>query len=289
MDNWEKSGKIAAEARAYGLKLMKEGALILEIAEKIEKKIVELGGKPAFPVDVSINHMAAHACPFKDETTTLKKGDVVKLDMGVSVEGCVTDTARTVEIETDNYKELIKASEEALNEAIKIIKPGVKVREIGKVIQDKIQSYGFSPIRNLSGHGLGEYQVHTGLTIPNYDNGDERVLSKGMKVAIEPFATTGEGKVIEGKPSGVFGLIGKKPIRNVNARKVLSFIEKEYKTLPFAARCLDFPNINFILRILEKEGVIKQYTQLPEKGRGIVSQAEDSIVVDDPVKVLTKI
>lgn len=289
MDNWEKSGKIAAEAREYGINLIKEGARTLEIAEKIEKKIFELGGRPAFPVDLSINHMAAHDCPLKDDTTVLKKGDLVKLDMGVSVGGCVTDTARTVEIGVNKYSKLIEASEEALKEAIKIVKPGVKIREIGRVIQNKIQSYGFSPIRNLSGHELGEYQVHAGLTIPNYDNGDERILEKGMKIAIEPFATTGEGRVIEGKPSGVFGLMGKKPIRDVNARKVLVFIEEEYKTLPFAARWLDFPNINFILRILEKEGVIKQYTQLPEKGRGMVSQTEDSVVVDDEVKVLTKI
>ena len=281
MNDYIKSGEIAAKAREFGKKLCKENTLILEIAEKIEAKMLELGGKPAFPVDVSINHVAAHATPLENDKTKLKKGDLVKLDIGVHVNGAVTDTACTVEVSTNKCNNLIKASENALNEALKIVKPGVKVREIGKVIHDTIVKAGFSPIRNLSGHGLDKFEIHTKPTIPNYDNNDETKLEKDMIIAIEPFATTGIGEIIEGKPSNVYALIEKKPVRLNDARKILDFIEKEYKTLPFAARWLNkkFKNANFVLRVLEKEGIIKQYSQLPEKAKGNVSQAEHSLIV----------
>ena len=288
---FEKAGKIAAEARAFGKSLCKENVLCLEIAEKIEGRMRELGGEPAFPVDVSINYIAAHASPLEHDTTRLKKGDVVKLDIGVHVEGCVVDTAVSVEVGSNNNIKLIEAVEVALENAIKIVKDGVKVSEIGKVIQETIMKYGFSPIKNLSGHGLKEYEVHAGLTIPNYDNGDKRELKEGMIVAIEPFATNGVGEVKEGKKSGVYGLIEKKPVRVQSARAVLEHIEKNFKTLPFAARWLNkkFKNINFLLRVLENEGIIKQYSQLPEKSKGIVSQAEHSMIVEkDGVKILTK-
>ncbi len=283
MNNWEKAGKITAEAREFGRKLVKENASTLEIAEKIENKIRELGGEPAFPVDVSIDHIAAHASPLINDESKLKKGDLVKLDLGASVDGYIGDSACTVEVGTKNHEKLIKAAEEALAEALKLVKPGVKVCEIGAAIQKKIEEYGYTPIHNLSGHEIKQYLLHGGLTVPNYDNGDQRELKKGMVVAIEPFATDGEGKVMEGKPAGIFSLEQIKPIRNVNARKVISYIQKKYKTMPFSARWLKFPNINFILRILEKEGILKQYSQLPERRKGLVSQAEHTVEVGGEV------
>lgn len=288
LKNFEKAGDIAAKAREFGKTLCKENILTLEIAEKIEAKIRELGGKPAFPVDVSLNYVAAHASPLEGDKTRLKKGDLVKLDIGVHIDGCPADTACTVEVGTDKYKDLILAAEEALDAAIKIARPGTKLFEVGKVIQEKIKSFGFSPIRNLSGHGLEKYEVHSKPTIPNYDNGDKTKLEKGMIVAIEPFATTGVGEIKEGKPSGVFSLIEKKPTRLQSARKILDYVEKEFKTLPFAARWLKSQNVNFVLRILERDEIIKQYSQLPEKSKGMVSQAEHTLLINDEVKILTK-
>lgn len=283
MDDWDKAGEIAKKAREFGASLVKENALALEIANEIEEFIIEQGARPAFPVDVSIDHIAAHSSPFPNDATRLGEGQLVKLDIGVSVNGCIGDTAITVEVGSNDNEKLIKAANEALDAALKIVQPGVRVRDIGAVIHKKIASYGYSPILNLSGHEIKEYLVHAGITIPNYDNGDNRVLEKGMIIAIEPFATNGVGKIKEGKPSGIYALIEDKPIRNFNARKVVKFIEENYKTLPFSVRWLKFPNINFILRILEREGVIKQYNQLPEESKGLVSQAEHTIRVGDRV------
>lgn len=281
-----KSGEIARKAREYGRTLVKEGAKYLDIAEKIEAEIIELGGKPAFPVDVSINHVAAHDCPLYNDERVIKKGDVVKLDIGAHVNGKVTDTAVTVEVYSDKYKKLIEASEVALKKAIEICKPGVKIREIGKVIQDTITKYGFSPVKNLSGHSVGDYEVHAGLTIPNYDNGNENILEKDMIIAIEPFATTGEGKIIEGKLSEVYNVIEQKNVRDSFSREVLEFINEEYKTLPFCARWLIKKfglRAKLALKNMELAGTIKQYHQLPEISKGIVSQAEHTLVVGGDV------
>lgn len=286
-EDFRKSGKIASQAREYAKSIVKEGILFGELADKVEAKIISLGAKPAFPMDVSVNNIAAHDCPFPNDPRTLKKGDVVKLDIGVHVNGCVTDTACTVEIGTNNHKKLIEASEKALEEATRLAtETGTILKDVGKVISETIKEYGFTPITNLSGHGVGIYIVHDKPTVPNYDNGDKTKLEEGQKIAIEPFATTGIGLVSDGKLAGIYRLIQKRPVRLDGVRKAIEFIEKEYKTLPFCSRWLKFPSVNLILRILEKEEVINQYTQLPEKSGGIVSQAEHTVEVG--YGVLTK-
>jgi len=212
----------------------------------------------------------------------LKRGDVVKLDLGVHVNGAVTDTAVTVELGGDKFKDLIKCSEEALDKALEAAKPGVEIGKIGRIIQETIQEKGFSPIINLSGHRVDLYEVHAKPSIPNYDNGDSTKLEEGQVFAIEPFVTTGEGKVTEGKLSGIFELVNDKNIRDANARKVLEFIKEEYDRLPFSERWLikKFGNIaKLALLLLEREGIIKQFSTLPEISKGQVAQSERTFIV----------
>src|SRR3989344_4648134 len=279
-DELIKAGKIAKEAREFAKNIVKENSQLLDVAEKIENKIIELGGKCAFPVDLSIGNIAAHYSPDVNEGTIFKKCDLVKVDLGVHIDGYLVDTAITVEVNSVKNKKLMESTNEALKVAIDNVKPGVEVREIGKVIQKTIQSYGFSPIRNLSGHSLDRYKVHGGLSIPNYDNGNKTKLKMGDIVAIEPFATDGVGKVTEGKESGIYALLDKKPIRDANSRKILVFIEKEYNTLPFCRRWLvkKFPlfQVNIALKLLKENNIIKSYSVLPEESKGIVSQSEHS-------------
>lgn len=288
MDDWENAGKIAGEALEFGKKLVKVDASLLEVADKIEAKIVELGGKPAFPVNISLNYIAAHYAPFIGDETKFAAGDLVKIDVGAHVNGAIGDTAATISL--GGNEELVKATKEALTAAIRIFTPGTKLKDIGAVIQEKINRLGFTPIVNLSGHGLDLYNLHAGITVPNYDNGDKRELQDGQILAIEPFATNGEGKVIEGKPSGIYRLEQIKPVRDANARKVLSFIAEEYKTLPFAKRWVvkKFPTASFAIRVLESSGVLQQYPQLPEKTKALVSQAEHTVKVSEKPMILTR-
>ncbi|MBI2670656.1 type II methionyl aminopeptidase [Candidatus Woesearchaeota archaeon] len=290
-EDYKKAGKIAAEVREFAKKIVKVDGSLLEATELIEQQIIKLGGRPAFPIDMSLNNIAAHYSATINDKTVFKENNLVKVDIGVHINGAVADTA--VSIDLGNNRELIKAAELALLEALKLVKPGIKILEIGAVIQQTIQDFGFSPIRNLSGHGLELYKVHTKPNIPNINNGDKNILQENQIIAIEPFATNGAGLIINGKPSEIYELKIKKPIRNQSARKLLSFIEQEYRTLPFNKRWLlnKFNNLDVSLglSLLEREGILYQYSILPEKNDGIVSQAEHTVIVKDDSIITTNL
>jgi len=284
-----KAGEIAKQVREFAKSIVKQNMPLLEIAEKIENKIIELKGKPAFPVNLSINEIAAHYTPaYNDET---KASGLLKVDFGVSVDGFVADTAFSLDLENSKEnKKLIEASETALKNAIQKTKNGISLGEIGKTIQNTIEEEGFSPIINLSGHEMREYDLHAGITIPNIDNKMTEKITRGL-YAIEPFATSGSGKVVEGKSSGIYLLTDDRNVRNPEARKILNFIIKEYKTLPFCSRWIvkEFGIKSlFALRQLEDNGNLHQYPQLVEISKAKVSQAEDTILIDNKVIVTTE-
>ncbi|MBU1203963.1 MAG: type II methionyl aminopeptidase [Nanoarchaeota archaeon] len=289
--DWLKAGRITAQAREYGKALIKPGALMLDVVEKIEDKIHKLGAKPAFPVQVSINEIAAHYTPQEQEQSEFRQGDLAKLDVGAHVNGAIGDTALTVNLGTEN-KELVRASEQALQEAIKLIRAGIEICEIGKVIGSTITSLGFNPIKNLTGHGLGLYEQHAGIQIPNYNNKDNTKLKIGDIIAVEPFATNGTGYIQDGKLSGIYKLENIKTIRDNYSREILPYIIKEYKTLPFAKRWLikKFGPVkaSFALRMLKQQDIIAEYNQLPESNRGLVSQSEHTILIENKPIVTTK-
>ena len=286
LDNYKKAGKIAAEALDYGRELIKKGAKVLDICNKVEEKISSLGGKPAFPVQISLNETAAHYCPEDDDKTVLGD-DIVSLDIGVHVNGCIGDNAITVDLSGKN-KELVKASEEALKAASEVLKLGVKLRDIGKAIQNAIEGYGFKPVRNLSGHGLDLYDIHSNPTIPNYDNEDETILEKWQVIAIEPFATDGAGLIEERGKATIFSLIGKKPVRVNFVRNIM---EEVSNGLPFTTRWLtkkfSDAQVRFALNQFKKLEILREYKPLVEKQNRLVSQAEDSFYIDDEVICLT--
>ncbi len=289
--NFIKAGRISAEAIEYGKSLIKKGNSLLDATEKIEKKIFELGGKPAFPVQISCDEIAAHFCALEDDTTIFEN-QVVCLDLGVQVNGAIGDTAYTIDL-SGKYSDLVQAAQKALEEALKIAAVGTELREIGKAIQDTIKSYGFNPVRNLSGHGLGLYDIHTHPTLPNFDNGDKTKLTKDMTFAIEPFSTTGAGVVGEKGHPTVFMMQRKKPVRSPITREVLKEIAG-YWNLPFAERWLTIKfgaKANFALRELSQLGMIHQFPPLAETSKGLVAQAEHSILIDEngEVIVLTKL
>ena len=290
---WKKAGELASEAREYGKTLLKEGSNLYEIALKIEDFIIKKNAKPGFPVQISKNNIAAHYTPLPNDSAAIEKGDVVKLDLGVHIDGYIGDTALTVEIETNNYKDIIDASRKALDAAISVCRPGIKINEIGKVISASIPK-NLKVIKNLTGHKIDRYILHSNLSIPNYDNNDKTELNEGTVIAIEPHVSNGVGLVRNGKPSSNYRLYNiSKNTRDVIARDVLSFIKKEFITLPFAARHLikKFPlgKINHALAVLEKDEILYQYPQLPERDENcVVSQHEHTIYISDPVIVLTK-
>src|SRR3989338_9068304 len=284
INDFIKAGRITAEALEYGKSLIKKGSKILDVTEQIEKKIYEMGGKPAFPVRISCNEIAAHFCVEEDDSKVFDD-KLVCLDLGVHINGAIGDNAYTIDL-SGKYSDLVTAAQKALEEALKVVQVGIELRVIGRTINDTIKSYGFNPVRNLSGHGLGLYGIHAEPTIPNFDNGDKTKLTAGMAFAVEPFSTTGAGIVGESGAPSVFMLERKKPVRSQITREVLKEIES-YEGLPFAKRWLTNKfgaKANFALRELTQNGMIHQFPPLVETGKGVVGQAEHSVLIDNDGK-----
>ena len=282
------AGKIASEVKKYARTIIKKDVPLLEIAEKIEEKIEELGGKPAFPTTFSIDEITAHCTPSHDDESTAH--GLLKVDLGVHIDGWIADTAFSLDLENDEEnKKLIKASEEALESGLKTAKENVLASEIGKMIQETIESHGFSPIINLSGHSMEQYSLHAGITIPNIDD-NRNILLKAGSYAIEPFATPGNGKVHDGKPSGIYELRENRNVRSPIARETLEFIEKEYDTLPFCSRWIVKKlgrRALFGLRELEANGNLHQFAQLIESSKSKVSQSENTILIEKDGVIVT--
>jgi len=287
LENYRRGGVILVEVRKEATGLIKDGGSLLEVAEFVENNIREKGGEPAFPCNISRNEEAAHATPSIDDQTVFGRDDLVKLDIGVHIDGYIADSAVTVDL-SGNYDELVKAAEAALDEAIKIIRDGVSTIEIGEVIGTTIKERGYKPVVNLSGHGLSRYDSHAPPTIPNVKYEHGVTLHENNVVAIEPFATDGGGKVVESGNAEIFSLIKPKPVRMREAKKLLDEI-KNYQGLPFAKRWLPRERLELALRTVETAGILRDYPVLREEEKGMVSQAEHTVIIKkDGCEVITK-
>ncbi|MBS3781390.1 MAG: type II methionyl aminopeptidase [Candidatus Thermoplasmatota archaeon] len=285
-----RAGKIAKKALQEAKKACGVGVSYLDLAERAEDVIYEHGAKPAFPTNISVNSVGAHYTPVEDDENVFEKGDLVKIDIGCHVDGYIADNAETVEIESNRHTSLIKASEEALEIAIKTIRPGVRTRDIGKNIENVIQDRGFNPISNLTGHELKQYVLHSGTSIPNVPKGWKKI-KKGMVLAVEPFATDGRGRVKEEYAGDIYRL---KKKRNLEGKDLdfYEWIDENFDKLPFAGRwCKKYgKNYRESLERLRRFGSVMNYPVLVEKKKGLISQKEHTVIVTSKgCKVTTKI
>ena len=290
MLKYRKAGSIAGEVREYGLGLIKEGVKLLDVAEAVEKKTKELGGEIGFPANIAIDDQVAHYSPGIGDELVFKKGMVVKLDVGVHMDGYIGDTASTVEVGTNVHRLLIQASREALMNALDIIREGVDIQRISSTIEDTIRAFGYRPISNLTGHGLGKYNLHTGKAIPNVRGPEKGLFHSGEVVAIEPFATDGEGCVKGVRSSNIYRFLRYKKVKDSRTRELLDFISERWDRLPFTERwCAEIHERPApLLTKLVRSRAISSYPILYEKAVGTVSQAEHTVLVTgDGCEVLT--
>lgn len=281
-ENYEKARSISDSVILFSRTLLKEGTKIFDVAEKIEKKILDLGARPAFPVNISINENAAHYTPDINDLTVLNENDIVKIDIGIGVEGFVWDRAFTVCMGNESHP-LIEASEKALEEALKLIKPGTKIFEISEVVENTIAEFGFNPVRNLCGHGLEQYTQHAKPTIPNGKNTIKEEIKEGQVIAMEVFSTNGIGLVKESSPVLIYSFLQDRPIRLFEARKILERSKKEFEMLPFAKRWLtniaSGAKLELALKQLVDVGALTEYPILKEESNGLVAQTEETVIV----------
>lgn len=285
-----KAGEISKKVKEYIKEIVKKDVLILEIAEKIEGKIRELGGGIAFPTNISIDEVAAHYTPaIGDET---RASGLIKIDLGVEVNGYIADTAVSFDLTEDNkHKDIIELNNRVLEEAIKRLGVGSPLKTIGNTISSLVEEDGrFKVIRNLSGHCLEQNELHAGLSVINLKNENETPL-ENIAIAIEPFLTEGRGEIFEGKSSDIYVLKNEKLPRDKDARIMLNYILENFRTNPFCKRWLDkagLLKINYCLAVLSREGILHNFPILIEKERKVVSQAEHTVVFADKVYVTTK-
>ncbi len=285
--NFIQAGALAKQVRAYGKSLIQKGASYIDVITRINQKIAELGARPAFPPQLALNEVAAHFLPLPGEDIIFSD-QIVKLDIGVCYQGAIGDCAVTVDL-SGKYQALIDAAEAALLKAEQNLRVGQPVREIGKIIEETISSYGLKPIKNLSGHGLGEYKIHMAPIIPNYEDHSQAIIKPGMTFAIEPFVTNGAGLIYEGGTPTIFGLAATRPLQSTLARSLLAKI-RTFSGLPFAIHDLiskEWPisEVKTGLDELIKAGVVIGYAPLIEQGHGMVAQAENSVLVDENGKI----
>lgn len=278
LESYIKAGKIAKSAIEYGKNIIKEAASVFESVTKIENFILDSGGNLAFPVNVSANDEAAHYTPSYNDSRLFNKGDLIKLDLGVHINGYIADTAITVEVGSNTHDFLITSSKKALENVIKEIHVGMELSEIGTVIEDSIKFYEYNPIYNLTGHELSKFKLHSGKTVPNYNNKDHTRLEVGTAIAIEPFATTGVGLIKEHNYGGI-AILTDPPKKDSLGYYDLLF--QRFNRLPFAERWLynRIEDHNKVMEWLLKNGNLYMFPILKEKKRGLVTQAEHTFLV----------
>jgi methionyl aminopeptidase len=292
LEEYIQAGKIAAEVREIARKRDWIGKTVYEICEEVEEEIKKRGAKCAFPVNASINEIAAHYTAEPNDPTVITDTDLVKIDLGTQINGYIADTAVTVCYDKQ-YDELVQAGEEALSHAMSMIKVGVKASDIGRTIEKTIKQRGFKPIANLSGHSLEQYTIHAGKSIPNIWSIGGFSLSENTAYACEPFVTTckGGGFVRNGKIKNIFALTSRKKIKNDEADKLIDYIWERFNMLPFALRWitkeLEEKKARELLEILVNKKAVQAYPVLIEINGQRVAQAEHTFIPKESGTIIT--
>ncbi len=289
LENYLRAGKIASQVLNYGSSLVKNNALVIDIAEKIESKILDLGGESAFPVNISINDIAAHFHPTINDKTVINETDYVKLDVGVHVDGYIADTATT--IRPAGKDRLIECSEKMLEKALSMAKPGTTLGEIGEAIENVAKDYGFNSVRNLTGHSLSRFDLHAGTLIYNIKHDSLYQLREDEIYAIEPFCTPGFGFVKDSGSPLIFRWMNDRTPRIPEGRKILDLAKNKYNRLPFAKRwvqkMLSPLKVELSLKELQAIRAIYGYRPLREESKMPVAQSEHTVIIKEEPIVTT--
>lgn len=288
LDKHREAGEIVKSAKAEAAGLVEAGNRAVEVAEAVEELIRSAGGAPAFPCNISINEVAAHYTPAREDDLTFAEGDLVKIDIGAHVDGYIADSAFTVSLGGDD--ELVTAAGKGLQAGIDAVRAGADTSDIGASIEETIREAGCRPIVNLTGHGLERFVQHADPSVPNVGGRGGVELDEGQVIAIEPFTTRGAGRVVEGGVGEIYAQVGDaRGIRSRGARKLMETVEG-FNELPFAKRWLPKGGrTSLYLNRLVADGVVKNYPVLREAKGAAIAQAEDTVIVtSDGCEVITR-
>lgn len=283
-ESYKKAGEISREIKKGVESRNWEGKTFLEICEFVEGEARRLGAQPAFPCNVCANEVAAHYTAEIEDPTTVPENAILKVDVGVHVDGYISDTAVTV-CYNENLIDMTEATKSALAEALKVIRAGVRTSDVGKIVQAYAQKRGYLPIANLSGHALEQYVVHAGTSVPNIWSPSPAVFKESKAYAVEPFFTTsnGSGLVVEGKAQNIYGLVSRKNTKEQDLNRFLEAVWTKCRSLPFTTRWFQEEfgkkKLEEIVSKLMKMKLVRSYPILVEAKKCPVSQAEHTVVV----------
>ena len=272
IESYIKAGKLASKIRDEASKMIKDGTLVIDLVEYVESEILKTGAEIAFPCNVSINEYAAHYTSPAGDKTAFKAGDSGNMDENYTQD------------EINLHEEIIEASAAGLEAAIATARAGIEISKIGEAVHEAISEYDLNPIFNLMGHSLEQYNLHAGISIPNYNNNDNYILEEGQAVAIEPFATNGEGLVNDAPGQYIFSYMANKPFRMKSTQKVLKYIQNHHQYVPFSGRWItdEFGERKgaIALKQLSQAMAIYPYAPLREKQDCFVSQKEHTLIIE---------
>ncbi len=289
----KQAGRIASEVREEMKGIVREGMPIIEICEKAESLIRKKGGKPAFPCNVSVNEIAAHYTSPPQDTRAIPESSLVKIDIGVHVDGYIADTAATVCFNQE-YESLVHTAEEALEKAVESLRPGLFTTKFGSMVEGVVKARGFKVVSNLTGHKIGRYLIHAGKSLPNVFHISVSKVKLGEVYGVEPFVTLAEaaGKVENGPEAHIFRFSKRKSLRNPYAKRLLNYIQKNFRSLPFTERwlqdCVPQDHHKAAFSALLSSKSLMAYPVFIEASRKPVAQAEHTVlIVEDGCLVLT--
>ena len=299
IQSFRKGAECHRQIRKYAQQIIKPGRKMIDIVIDIERCLnfitnahgLDIG--QSFPTGCSLNNVAAHYTPNPGDETVLQKDDICKIDFGTHVNGLVIDCAFSVAF-NPQYDNLLLATKEATNEGIKTAGIDVRMDEIGKVIQEVIESYEveidgkmkkLKPIKNLCGHTVGRYKVHAGKTVPCVVNYENVKMEEGEMYAIETFASTGKGEVkpiIDCSHYMLEQYATGENLRKKEEKELFEYIKGKYSTLAWCKRWLveeGFKNVSLPLRHMINAGVVQEYPPLADIDGSFTSQFEHTFML----------
>ncbi|MGQ9479429.1 MAG: type II methionyl aminopeptidase [Thermoproteota archaeon] len=285
IEKYLKAGEIARKVKRESRRWIEPGRSLLQICEKIEERIIELGGSPAFPCNIGVNDIAAHFTPPPFHVDVIPSVGLVKVDFGVHVDGYIVDTAFTIPF-SKRYVDIVETSEESLRRASRILKVGVKISQIGELIENFVKSRGYRVIRNLTGHQIDRFNLHTGLSIPNLKTLTLDKLGEDTVVAIEPFVTfiEGFGEVCDLNKTYIYRFKHLSTYFKGEFGNLQRALQNQFKTLPFCERWVlkklgESGRDNFVKMLEYARKQLVLYSVLVERNRIEVAQAEDTFLI----------
>lgn len=305
-----RAAEVHRQVRQWAHSWVKPGLPLMLMCDRIEKKLEELIEKDglrcgqAFPTGSSLNHVAAHFTPNTgDEKIVLGYDDVLKIDFGTHVNGRIIDSAWTVAF-NPQFNPLLEAVKEATYEGVKQAGIDVRLCDVGAAIEEVMESheveingkvYPVKSVRNLSGHNLGPYTIHSGKSVPIVKGGEQTKMEEGELFAIETFGSTGRGFVSEDLECSHYMMAPgaeTKQLRSDRAQQLLKHIHKTYGTLAFCRKWLDregFGHHLLNLNHLVEHGAVNKYMPLVDVKGSYTAQFEHTILLRPTCKeILSK-